>query len=574
MKTFVANRVSEIQNKSKQTAWKWVPSEENPADLPSRGIWPLNPDQQSLYCKGPTWLPYLEKWPKQPQIGLPEDEMKKTVNPDVSINMVNVIESERFSTLDKLITVQCYIIRFVTKREARGWSSGHPDAIEKQKVLPHLIKIHQATFFDKEIACLKAEKPLSPKCPILSLQPFIDKEEIMRVGGRLQKAMISESQLHPILISPKDHFTKLLIESVHKNHLHAGANHTLSILREKYWILKGGQTVKKLLFRCVTCQKASKKPMQQIMAPLPDFRCQESPPFTHTGIDFAGPLFIKDTTQSETRKVWIALFTCAATRGIHLEIVTNMSTDSFLAALSRFMARRGMPTAIYSDNAKQFIRADKELKQLWKMASSDKAIQELSTKNIQWHFNPPNSPHWGGFWERLVKSVKTPLKKVLKNALVTESELYTLLCQIEQQINSRPLTAVTDEVGVVPLTPAMILIGRNYHSYPMAPPPRDDEIIKRWRYRQQIEKQFWNAWQKEYLPLLQQRQKWNKEGQELKVGDIVLVLTENKRQSWPLGRVVETFVGRDGHIRSADIKIGDKTFKRSIQQLVKLEMDP
>ena len=120
----------------------------------------------------------------------------------------------------------------------------------------------------------------------------------------------------------------------------------------------------------------------------------------------------------------------------------------------------------------------------------------------------------------------------------------------------------------------MILIGRNYHSYPMAPPPRDDEIIKRWRYRQQIEKQFWNAWQKEYLPLLQQRQKWNKEGQELKVEDVVLVLTENKRQSWPLGRVVETFVGRDGHIRSADIKIGDKTFKRSIQQLVKLEMDP
>ena len=207
------------------------------------------------------------------------------------------------------------------------------------------------------------------------------------------------------------------------------------------------------------------------------------------------------------------------------------------------------------------------------MASSAAVEKDLITKNIKFHYNPPIAPHWGGMWERLVKSVKTPLKKVLKNANLTEMELYTVLCQVEQTINARPLTAITDESGIVALTPAMILIGRNYSNYPTAPPPKDNEIIKMWRYRQQLESQFWNAWRKEYLPLLHSRRKWREESPQIKTGDIVLLTNDNKRQTWPLGRVVETFVGRDGLVRSANIQVGQKIFKRAVQQLVHLELD-
>ena len=467
----------------------------------------------------------------------------------------------------------------MTKPGARNWTTSCPSVEERERAQNHLVIQHQQKYFAEEIRNLEKGKPPSKKSPIISLNPYIDEEGILRVGGRLAHSNLSAKQKHQMILAPQDHLTKLFIDKAHSEGLHAGANQTLSIIREKFWILKGGQTVKKCIKKCIKCQKINRRPMEQQMAPLPDFRCQESPPFTHVGIDYAGPLYVKEfhTTEEgqdiQKKKVWIALFTCAATRAIHLEIVNTMTADAFIAALHRFTARRGMPSHIYSDNAKTFNRAEKELNQLYNLAKSNEVTKEVTKQNITWHYNPPLAPHWGGMWERLVKSVKIPLKKVIQNALVTETELYTVLCQIEKQINSRPLTAIRDEAGIVPLTPAMILIGRSYQNYPQAPPPRDNEIIQRWRYRQQLENQFWNSWVKEYLPILQQRQKWHNQQPNLQVDDIVLIATEAKRQTWPLGRIEKTFVGRDGLIRSADIRVRDKTIKRPITQLVRLEMD-
>ena len=582
MKTFVANRVAEIQGETSAEQWLWVPGDQNPADLPSRGIWPLDIEQQKLFMQGPDWLAQKEDWPIQPDFPEPKEEMKKTeLGEENKANVLSIgtVEMERISDLSRLLNVQSYVFRFVTKPGARDWTTTRPSTDERNRAQNHFIVQHQQKYFAEELKCLEKGKQLSKKSTIISLNPFIDETGILRVGGRLEHSNLTASQKHQIILAPQDHLTQLIIEKVHTQNLHTGTNQTLSMLRESYWILKGGQTVKKFIKRCVKCQKISKKPMDQKMAPLPDFRCQESPPFTHVGVDYAGPLFVKEFhTQEEEpeiqkRKVWIALFTCATTRAIHLEVVNNMTADSFLAALHRFTARRGMPSHIYSDNAKTFTRAEKELKQLYDLAKSDEVTREVIEQGINWHYNPPLAPHWGGMWERLVRSVKTPLKKVIQNALVTETELYTVLCQIERQINSRPLTAVRDEAGIIPLTPAMILIGRNYENYPQAPPPRDNEIIQRWRYRQQLENQFWNSWTKEYLPILQQRQKWHNQQPNLQIDDIVLITTEAKRQTWPLGRVEQTFVGRDGLIRSADIRVGNKMMKRPITQLVRLEID-
>ena len=575
MKTFVGNRVAEIQTNSSKAQWHWTPTDENPADLPSRGIWPLSPEQEQLYLEGPSWLPDKANWPIQPEIESPKDEMKKSAQ-SADMNAIStsvpLIDISKYSSLTKLLKVMAFVLRFAQRRRGT-WTTASPSVEEREKALMHLIKTHQKQHFAEDIKCLTEGQQLKRNSPLISLNPILDDYGMLRIGGRLQFSNLSPMEKHQLILAPSDHLTKLIIDHCHKEHLHCGAHQTLNTLRKKYWILKGGITVKKHVQKCVPCQKINKRPMEQKMAPLPDFRCQESPPFTHTGIDFAGPLYTKDAAEADKSKVWIALFTCAATRAVHLEMVDNMTTESFLAAFTRFASRRGMPSHIYSDNAKQFIRAEKEIEQLWKLANSKKVVDKLAEKQIEWHYNPPNSPHWGGLWERLVRSVKNPLKKVVKNALLTKEELYTTLCQIERMVNSRPLTAVQESTGIIALTPAMILIGRQFESLPMAPPPRDDEIIKRWRYRQELERQFWNAWTREYLPILQQRTKWAHERCPLKINDIVLLMTDGKRQTWPLGRVTQTFKGRDGLIRSADIISGGKTFKRSIQNLVHLEMD-
>ena len=589
MKTFVANRVVQIQTTTALQEWKWIPGDQNPADIPSRGIWPLDEEKRKLYLEGPEWLLSKSQWPEQPSKGTPLEEMRSS---KVSVNICTsseiLIDVARFSNLQKLLNTVSYVFRFIAKRGERGWPSPTPTPEENEKSLQYIIKAHQMKHFSEEYESLQNGKPIKPKSKLISLTPIF-KDGIIRIGGRIQDADLSEESKHPIILEPNDPFTKMIITHTHKINLHVGVSQTLSEIRKKYWILRGMQNIKKIVKKCTVCQKIAKKAMEQIMAPLPEFRITKAPAFSHVGIDFAGPLMVKeklvvnkqakekpkkkDQQEEVIYKVWIVLFTCAVTRAIHLELVRSQSTEDFIAAFTRFTSRRGQPTNIYSDNAKQFKRAEKELTKLFDLLTDQKFTTHLTSKNIKWTFNPPYAAHWGAFWERMVKSVKIPLKKVLGNALCTEPELYTVLCQIERIINSRPLTAITDESGIIPLTPAMILIGRNYDSYPKAPPPRGDEIVQRWRYRQELESSFWNRWQKEYLPLLQQRSKWQKKQQELKNDDVVLLVNQDKRQKWPLGLVKEVHKGRDGLVRSATIKSDNKLIRRAINQMVKLELD-
>ena len=150
---------------------------------------------------------------------------------------------------------------------------------------------------------------------------------------------------------PSNHpVVKLLIEDVHRRELHAGVEHTLSVLRQRFWLIKGRSTVRQTLRNCLICRHYQTKPFGQQMAPLPEDRIKPAPPFTNVGLDFAGPLYLKDSDE----KVYICLFTCAVTRAVHLELVCDMTTERFLLALRRMIARRGMCSIIWSDNAKTF----------------------------------------------------------------------------------------------------------------------------------------------------------------------------------------------------------------------------
>lgn len=253
----------------------------------------------------------------------------------------------------------------------------------------------------------------------------------------------------------------------HAKNFHSGITTTLVILKRKFWIVKGRQLVKRLINKCLICRKYSLKPTNQITAQLPKDRLLENPPFEICGLDFAGPILYK--CDKEVKKAYFVIFTCAITRGIHLELVSSMSTKHFLLAFRRFVSRRGSCKVVYSDNAKSFKAANKDFMYFSDILKDSEFKDFISSRGIHWKFIVERAPWWGGFYERLVKSVKDPLKKVLGRALLTFEELATILTEIEYVVNSRPLTYVNDSFSEPnPLTPLDFLqYGRKSHDYPL-----------------------------------------------------------------------------------------------------------
>ena len=286
---------------------------------------------------------------------------------------------------------------------------------------------------------------------------LIEEEGILRCRGRLQNSDLEYNAKYPILI-PRDHrLTELIVQRCHREVHHGGVRATLSRLRTKFWVVRGRQMVKKLLSRCVVCKKLEGRPCSVTkVADLPEFRIREVAPFSKVGIDFAGPLFAKCCSKS-SRKVYIALFTCCVTRALHLELVRDLSAETFLCCLRKFAARRGMPDLIVSDNAKTFKASERAITRLF---NEPKVKVELQNKRVTWRFNLERAPWWGGFFERMVRSVKRCLRKVLGNAKLTVEELSTVLVEVEGTLNARPLTEEYEEFEGEVLTPSHLIYGR------------------------------------------------------------------------------------------------------------------
>ena len=539
-KVYVGNRVKLIQEKTNKDDWNWVPGTENPADIPSRGIWPLNEEQQKLWLHGPEFVTN-GCYPEQPSTKDPTEECRKTtVNAVVVEQPQSTVEFNRFSNINRLINAVVYVLRFQPKTGARG---SPPSASEREVALQKILKMDQQKYFMEDIKDLK-EGQLKKSSKIKGLNPFLDDNGILKMKGRVT----TEPEL--IILHPHSHITKLLIHEAHKTNLHSGVSHTLNDLRSKYWIIKGFATVKSLLKKCITCQKANNRLAGQQMASLPEWRITPSPPFTHTGVDYAGPLYV---TKTGNQKRYILLFTCGVTRAVHLELTNTLDQKDFLLAYNRFIARRGCPTNIYSDNGTTFVAAAKLL------------------PNIKWNFNPPFSPWYGGFWERIVRSIKTPLRKVVGGARLKEEELRTVLTKIESVINSRPLTTIRGSDTFRVITPMELLCGRPLQ--PISTNQVEFAPAKRMRHLEEVQKQFWTQWRTNYLPTLQFRPKWTETEPDVKEGDIVLLLKENqKRHEWPLAKVIACITGRDGLVRTIKLLCDGKEITRPVQLVVPLEV--
>ncbi|KAG8175332.1 hypothetical protein JTE90_007580 [Oedothorax gibbosus] len=278
----------------------------------------------------------------------------------------------RYSSYTKLLRVTAWILRFVPNCKSQQRLSSDLTSDEFERAKTYWIRTVQQQCFAAEIEAAKNAKPLPAKSKTSRFNPFL-KDNILRLGGRLQFANISTETKHPIFLDGSHPFVKLLIRHTHVRRHHMGVRIVLSELRSNFWILRGRQAIKKALHNCLPCKVARAKCDKQIEAPLPAERLLPCKPFDTTGIDLAGPVYVRGT--NAPKKSYIAIFTCSTTRALHIELVSDLTTDTFRMALQRFVGRRGLPHTIYTDNATTFQATNKELIALWNSLSSTNAQQ-------------------------------------------------------------------------------------------------------------------------------------------------------------------------------------------------------
>ena len=606
---YVRNRINIILQKSNRVEWFYCPGPLNPADLPSRGK-NKNISNNPLWLEGSLFLKSeSSEWPSPPceyeletPLALKEQvksEPKIThamsvLNNKSMLCMEKVIDLARFSNKGKLIRCIGWVLRFIANlKSARKKCDLDVEPIlnvsELQEAEKLLLKSIQNEHFSKEIHYLSLRESVrrGMKTPLYVSQfnLYLDEDEILRCRSRIGKSTISDCSKRPILLPSKNRFSELVIAECHDKVFHNGTVDTLNCLRQRYWVLRGREQVKRFVRRCTLCKKLEGLPFNTVYNPeLPSFRVDEAPPFSNVGIDMAGPLLVKGNDKGDTSKSYVCLFTCAATRAVHLELVTSLSVETFICAFRRFCARRGLPTLIITDNAKMFKSASKEVKRLLR---SPRLSEYFMTKGARWRFIPELSPFQGGFWERLVRSTKRCLTKIIGRALLSYDELATIITEVESVINSRPLTYVLDDSDGVsyPLTPSQLINGRNLSSV-----PNDayfeiintyEQLSKRAKYNRRLLSHFTNRWKKEYLVSLLEKYRPRKDSMfnpDVKINDTCIIRNEQvERAFWKLCKVEELITGADGSTRSARVSVmandgKKKILIRSLKHLIPLEI--
>ncbi|KAJ0169306.1 hypothetical protein K1T71_015190 [Dendrolimus kikuchii] len=593
-KAFIANRVQYIIKIMKPNVWRYVKSEENPTDAASRGILASQLIKKTLWWQGPqTLLSFDENRETKQTIYTTEQEIKtKLITSKVNSVQNNAKYSIikqllfKFSSFYKIIRVMAWVLRaiktlqFDKKLIMSNKHIGLPGFLtisELKKAKWLIIKFIQRTEFLEEIQSLRQHGKLHKNSNLLKLNPFIDNQGILRVGGRLSNSVMSMEMKHPAVLPHNSRLTILLIQQAHLLTFHGGPRLTLFNLRQNYWIIGGNKAIRKEVRNCVTCRKHEPKLQHQLMGELPEARSNPAPPFYHTGVDYTGYVYVKSSKGRgiKTTKGYIAVFICMATKAIHLELISDLSSSGFLAALRRMAARRGAPRHLYSDNGTNFVGANRFLQESYhdfKNEFDESFFAELTDLNIEWHFNAPSWPSAGGLWERAVRSLKHHLKRVIGDQKLTYEEYSTVLAQLEACLNSRPLCALSEDIDDLNiLTPAHFLIGRCGTNIIET----EKDAQTRWHLSAKLVQDIWKKWKSEYLTQLSIRSKWRATEQNIKIGDLVTIQEDNLPPGkWMLGRVTKTHPGQDGLIRVVTLKTKGGFIKRPVVKLSILPIMP
>lgn len=582
LEIFVGNRVSQIQNIGIPIIWRHVPGELNPADCASRGCTAPELVSHPLWW-GPEWLRESEtSWPVQPV------DRSAQVLPGLRVHAVAAETSRqadwllgRYSSLDKLLGVTGWIQRFIhnCRHPQNKKLSPVVDAEERRGALLHWIRAVQAERFEPELKILRDGRA-KLKGAVARLNPFTDSEGLLRVGGRLRKADLPYGSRHPLLLPKGGPLVELLVSDRHIRNAHAGCSALLAILQREFWILSARRVVRSALFRCVPCYRVKAATMQPQMGDLPSDRVTPSRAFDGVATDFAGPFSVKTTTLRNAKvvKAYLCVFVCLATKAVHLEVVSALTTEAFVAALDRFVSRRGLPSLIRSDNGTNYRGAYNYLNDVNEFLRNHctSLSQHFAQKGITWRFSPPNCPHWGGIFEAAVKSAKTHLRRVIGETTLTFEELATVFCKVEAVLNSRPLCPLSpDPNDQEVLTPGHFLVGQPLAALPEYPWKEERTTrLSRFQMIQQMGQDFWSRWSIEYLHLLQQRVKWTDKTEPPKEGDLVLMKDTNLPSLfWRRGRIVKLIFGADGTPRVAEVLVDGSIRQRALATLSRLPVE-
>lgn len=584
LKTYVQNRVSEIHELTNEHQWRHVKGRDNPADQVSRGLHLGALGNSSTWWNGPSFL-------REPNYDTTCTDTAPSciALPETKSNVISTLLSNevidgslfpflRFSQLSRLQRAAAYVLRFIHNlRNKLSRRSGALSPEELSESLLALARFSQQESFPNEYKALNNNIKLHKRHYILKLNVFVDNKKLIRVGGRITNSSFDYDKKHPILLSTKHYFTLLLFRHHHKTLLHAAPQLLLYSLREQWWPIGGRNLARMVVHRCITCARFRAAPVAPLMGNLPPERLQPGFPFIKCGVDYAGPVLIinRRGRGAKTIKSYICLFVCFVTRAIHLELVSDLSSDAYLLALKRFISRRGKPAEIFSDNGKNFVGLKNEFSKFLNSCSENVKAYATS-QNIQFHFIPPYASHFGGLWEAGVKSCKHHLRRVIGNAHLTYEELNTVLTQVEAVLNSRPLSPLsTDPDDLQPLSPAHFLIGRT-----MTSPVHEDltekptHALTRYQRAEQMRQHFWARWSKEYVSELQERIKWKQHTDDLAAHTLVLIKDDNLPPlKWAMGRIIKTFPGNDGISRVADIKTSAGIIRRAFSKICPLPIN-
>ena len=599
-KQFVRNRIQDVHRMKKELleefqipiSFKYVPTDQNPGDLLTRGL-SLEQFKQRLdfWVYGPKWIQSQELvWPSSQLNCLSEASKSIVLSTQISVAKVMepLVPFERYSKFNKLVGVTAKMIEGLNKLKVLKdsmmqdrWGSLDPHQCAKI----HLLRIMQSQCFSIELSYLKDPRNKQVPNLVSSLNLFIDKDGILRSDGRSGKCNQYEYDLiNPILLAKDHDLTKLIIQDCHEKCQHLGIGSTLTKVRMSgFWIPKIRQAVKNVISPCMMCKRFNSLSFKYPkVTNLPKHRVNFIKPFQHTGIDYTGHIFVKDS--KGYKKMYLLIFTCLNIRAVHIELLPDMDTQSLVLAIIRFTNIYGVPSHLYSDNARSFIAGCDVMKEIF-LASE--FCEHYSKYNIQ-HIRIPAYSAWvGSTWERMIRVIKSCLYKVVGRSTMGYYRLLTILSDIQNAVNGRPLTyRCSDDAGLEIITPNCfikpyvnnVLFKSNGESILVTGPPTRKKITQTLISRDKILEDFRNLWYEEYL--LSLREQWKDLHEvnfinRVKVNDVVLVRgpPSKKRPAWHLGRILEVFPGDDGKIRSVRLQRADGNYAHhSLNHLYPMEL--
>lgn len=599
---YVHNRVQRIRQFTTPEQWHYVPTQHNPADFASRAVSALQLANTS-WLTGPTFLCRqhdTSMTTTQATFQLIDPDHDAEVRPEVGVYITQVspqqLQPERFERFSKWSVLLRAVASLIHVARAfksaslndmtcKGWHHcvQPPTAEELLQASNIIIQSVQRAAFPEELRALSQRSTLPKNSPLTKLNPILDGEGMLRVGGRLSNAEVGDNEKRPLILPGGHHISLLLIRHHHDRVRHQGRLFTEGAIRAAgLWLVGGRRHINKVLHKCITCRKLRGVTEKQKMADLPKERLCVAPPFTHVGLDVFGPW---NVTARRTRggmaqsKRWAILFTCMSTRAIHIELIESMDSSSCINAIRRLFAIRGPAKTFHSDCGTNFIGASKELG--FREVMQEPNVQGyISQEGCIWHFNPPHASHMGGVWERMIGIARKILDSMLMqtNTTLSHEVLCTLMAEVSAIINSRPLVPIlADPDSPFLLTPSTLLT-QKMNNLAVAPPEsltEKDLYKKQWMQVQSLANRFWNRWKAEYLQTLQPRRKWQDERRNLQVGDLVLLRdSQAARNEWPMAIITAVFPGQDGKVRKLELKStkegGTKTFLRPVTEIILL----